>query len=717
MDIGRARVYSKKDHSLKRACLSPDSREKICVYQYLVQVFYNPMRPLLFLILVLNWATVFGQEKVLVLPGKLLGKSLDIGSYVSFYEDSSIDTLSVESIITKPFQPLLLNPKNRLPTRKPTMKWLRFTLQNNSTNLSIDLRLQVGRHSLIRLYSVDSLKHAKLLMNTGGTVPANLIPSDVPGRMAVPIRLSAARRQSFLLSVATYHTLDPIQTTLYTRESYHAFLVDYHRRQLPALAFYVGLIACLLFIGLFAMAQYVTNRDTIYVWYSLFLLVTCLHFLRLPEMFFQLDWWLPNRPTLRIAMSSIVELAMQFFYMQFFGTLLELPRYQPRLWRWYRYLLALLAMLFLVTILGYLYWGIGPVLLVYFSRPGGILVAFMAISMILLAGLALRGQHALWRYAFVGLLILMMGGIVTLFLNRIDIPRTNIVLQMPSLFLGSAVLLEMFCFSLALGKRAFLVEEENRQIQVRYTHDLETQLTQRTQEVQQQSHLLEQQHIRQLETEFGQKLADTEMTALRAQMNPHFIFNCLNSIKLYTLDNEADKASDYLTKFARLIRLVLENSRSELVSLQNELEALQLYIELEAMRFKQKVQFSIRVSPEIDQGYLRIPPLLLQPYVENAIWHGLMHKPEGGTVTVEVSQPQDNWLHIEITDDGVGRERAMALKSKSAGKHKSFGMQVTADRIRMINQLYDIQTQAQVVDLVDSSGEACGTRVELNIPV
>ena len=207
------------------------------------------------------------------------------------------------------------------------------------------------------------------------------------------------------------------------------------------------------------------------------------------------------------------------------------------------------------------------------------------------------------------------------------------------------------------------------------------------------------------------------MTALRAQMNPHFIFNCLNSIKLYTLDNDADKASDYLTKFSRLIRLVLENSRSERVPLQNELEALQLYIELEAMRFKQKVQFSINVSPEIDQQYLRIPPLLLQPYVENAIWHGLMHKPEGGTVTVEVSQPQDNLLHIEITDDGVGRERAAELKSKSAGKHKSFGMQVTADRIRMINQLYNIQTQARIVDLVDSEGEPCGTRVILEIPV
>lgn len=245
---------------------------------------------------------------------------------------------------------------------------------------------------------------------------------------------------------------------------------------------------------------------------------------------------------------------------------------------------------------------------------------------------------------------------------------------------------------------------------------LERQLVQQTNEVMLERQL-EEQRVSQLRSDFERQVADTEMTALRAQMNPHFIFNCLNSIKLYTLQNDADKASDYLTKFSRLIRLVLENSRSELVPLQNELEALQLYIELEAMRFKQKVQFTIHVASEIDQRYVCIPPLLLQPYVENAIWHGLMHKPEGGTVSVEVSQPKDNLLHIEITDDGVGRERAAELKSKSAGKHKSFGMQVTADRIRMINQLYNIQTQARVVDIVDSFGEACGTKVILEIPV
>ncbi len=159
------------------------------------------------------------------------------------------------------------------------------------------------------------------------------------------------------------------------------------------------------------------------------------------------------------------------------------------------------------------------------------------------------------------------------------------------------------------------------------------------------------------------KISETEMTALRSQMNPHFIFNCLNSIKLYATENDSEKASDYLSKFSRLIRLVLENSRHERVTLQNELDTLELYLEMEAMRFKQKLQFRINLQPDIDAQFLELPPLLIQPYVENAIWHGLMHRPEGGTVTVMVNQPQDDQITITITDDGVGRVRAAELKS------------------------------------------------------
>ncbi len=218
------------------------------------------------------------------------------------------------------------------------------------------------------------------------------------------------------------------------------------------------------------------------------------------------------------------------------------------------------------------------------------------------------------------------------------------------------------------------------------------------------------------ESEFAHKLAETEMTALRAQMNPHFIFNCLNSIKLYTLENDGATATDYLTKFSRLIRLVLENSRSERITLANELETLELYIQMEAMRFKDKVNYKLNVAEDIDTHYTEIPPLLLQPYVENAIWHGLMHKEDGGLIKVDVSM-EETALQVVITDNGIGRAAAAALKSKSATTHKSFGLKMTSERIELFNQLYQTHTKVQIEDLTDANGQATGTKVIVEIPI
>ena len=258
------------------------------------------------------------------------------------------------------------------------------------------------------------------------------------------------------------------------------------------------------------------------------------------------------------------------------------------------------------------------------------------------------------------------------------------------------------------------IRRQRREIHA-LNQDLETRIDHRTQELQQA--LAEQVRFQQKEAEFQQHIAQTEMAALRAQMNPHFIFNCLNSIQFFTARNDAEKASHYLTKFSRLIRLVLENSKSERVTLTNELETLRLYMDMEAMRFGQKVRYTIQIAPAIDADELEIPPLLLQPFVENAIWHGLMHKDEGGQVRVVVSQPRPNHLRVVITDNGVGRAKAAEYKSKSATKNKSFGLQLTADRIALINQLYDTHTQVRVDDLTDAGGQPTGTRVVVEIPV
>jgi hypothetical protein len=220
------------------------------------------------------------------------------------------------------------------------------------------------------------------------------------------------------------------------------------------------------------------------------------------------------------------------------------------------------------------------------------------------------------------------------------------------------------------------------------------------------------------ETEFQQKLADVSMSALRSQMNPHFIFNCLNSIKLYTTQNDSVAASEYLTKFSKLIRLILENSRNERITLSSELAALELYIEMEAMRFKEKLRYSIEIEKNVETNYIEIPPLLLQPYVENAIWHGLMPKEEGGHIAIAVSiQDEESLLNIKITDDGIGRTAATALSNKVAGKHKSYGMKATTERIALINQIYKTGASVSVHDLVNEKGEAAGTQVTIQIPV
>ena len=205
-----------------------------------------------------------------------------------------------------------------------------------------------------------------------------------------------------------------------------------------------------------------------------------------------------------------------------------------------------------------------------------------------------------------------------------------------------------------------------------------------------------------------------EIKALRAQMNPHFIFNCLNSINRYILVNDRMAASNYLTTFATLIRMVLENSEHSLITLADELEMLKLYLELERLRFKNAFNFSITFVNALDTSVIRVPPLLLQPFAENAIWHGLMHKDGPGNIDIAF-RLEETILYCIITDDGVGRQ-AGKMNAKPAEKRKSLGMQLTADRLALLSFPNQTDTFFDIEDLVDEQGAATGTKVLLRIP-
>ncbi|HVW59850.1 MAG TPA: histidine kinase, partial [Puia sp.] len=218
--------------------------------------------------------------------------------------------------------------------------------------------------------------------------------------------------------------------------------------------------------------------------------------------------------------------------------------------------------------------------------------------------------------------------------------------------------------------------------------------------------------------ELQKRLAETEHMALQAQMNPHFIFNCLNSIQQYIFDQDIFAVNKYITGFAKLIRATLHNSSKSSISLAEEIEYLSTYLSLEKLRFKEKMDYTIDVALSLrgDVENIQIPPMLIQPYVENSMRHGLRHKTGGGGyIRIKVMQEGDKLMFV-IEDNGIGRHQAARFKTGEHIEYQSRGMSLTADRIRLINMTGGDNIRVEVFDISDQQGQAAGTRVTVWFP-
>jgi hypothetical protein len=238
-------------------------------------------------------------------------------------------------------------------------------------------------------------------------------------------------------------------------------------------------------------------------------------------------------------------------------------------------------------------------------------------------------------------------------------------------------------------------------------------------------HLENQLRLQQLESEkkhaeLKRQASELQMQALRVQMNPHFIFNSLSSINWFIMENEKDRASDYLTRFSRLMRMVL-NAQKPMIPLEDELKMIQLYLDMERMRFNNSFDYNISFTNAVDAGTISIPPMLLQPFCENAIWHGFMNLPadgqgkEGqGRLVINI-HTTENMLECTITDNGVGRKQAALSKNRSPRKERSLGLEITRERLALLSEENDAQANFSIVDLEDEQGLSKGTQVILRI--
>ncbi len=214
---------------------------------------------------------------------------------------------------------------------------------------------------------------------------------------------------------------------------------------------------------------------------------------------------------------------------------------------------------------------------------------------------------------------------------------------------------------------------------------------------------------------YKQKIAESQIQSLRAQMNPHFIFNSLNSIENFMMQNEKRKASDYLHKFALLIRTILESSRNELTTVTQDMEALQLYIDLEQMRFNNKFCYQEHIEPQLLTGDYYVPSLLIQPYVENAIVHGIAHSDKTDLRLTVTATLENDFIKYTIEDNGIGRSQSADYNQQNKLHHKSIGLKITEDRIKLFNQVEYVNGFIKITDVYDKNNNPDGTRVEVKI--
>ncbi len=292
-------------------------------------------------------------------------------------------------------------------------------------------------------------------------------------------------------------------------------------------------------------------------------------------------------------------------------------------------------------------------------------------------------------------------------------------------FMQIALVLDMCFYFTGLAYRDRQVEKDkiifqeqlikqlktNKDLQEKFAGELQQQVAEKTTELIEQRQALETEKEAKLLADFNRKFSESELKALRSQMNPHFVFNILNTIESYALENNKEAASIMIQKFSRLTRLVLENSMNQIVSFESDWKALQLYIELEQMRYADKFAVAYNVQEKILERDYFIPPMIIQPFVENAIIHGLRNKSDNRGKLNLSADLYNGYIIVQVEDNGIGRQKAAALKINNPIQKNSLGIKVTQDRIAIFNNLnQERKAKVEIQDLPK------GTRVVILLP-
>lgn len=494
----------------------------------------------------------------------------------------------------------------------------------------------------------------------------------------------------------------------------------YESRSIAFIYFYIISVSTII---VFAAVFWLRLRKNLYLYYLGYLIFQIIYgFLVLRNTTAPIGNFFNHWPELAYNLFEPVQFVFISFYIFFILHLLQVKNYDVRLAKMLKYLAAF-CMVYALTRFAFSQFYYHPNTAKIFFTSVRLIV--LPINLILIFWIIYKVKHHLMIYFIVGQSFFFIGALLASYIGFYGITYLpgNIFnfKEAPNVVFQAGLLAEVYCFSIALGQNIFVLQKEknvtngaliaqfkkNRSLQEEMNRELDKKVNEKTSELIELYTELDRQKEKEIKADFTQKLKEMEMMALRSRMNPHFLFNSLNAIKHLIMTSRDDDAIEYLDDFSTLLRSILQNSNRNVITVEEELEILELYLSLEKSRMGANFNYTIQISSRDELYQFNIPPLFLQPFAENAIWHGL-NPSDKKDKNISVIFDTTEKLKIIIEDNGIGRN-ASNMKEKL---HKSMGMEITKERLSLFNYLNSPSIYCEITDLGNQK-TPLGTRVTL----
>jgi two-component system LytT family sensor kinase len=673
-----------------------------------------------------TFAEIRAEDTLAIDLGAAPGK-LDLRPYIYCLNDNG-KQLTIQQLPQQAFtKDSLLFHDHKKNNGSARDCWLKLHVKNTGA-LDTSLLFFTGWHDYLYWYvkSGDSLK---LLSKTG-------LILDRAGverweHYAFPLAVPAGQTRTFFLHIINKsYNENALMPVLLNTPEYIKFRdtqLNIYRKE--AILIFVLLGMLLVFMSI-SLINYIQLPDRSYLYFAAYILGLIFFFaLRLENKPYQISFFYYT-PMLKYYW-DIPALLFCFYltYLLFGNAFLNLKERYPLMERAFTWMAITVGGLIVICIISIARGQYQLPVIIYSYVYFGTLLPLLAVFV----ALARRSRHhPLVRFFLFGSLCLYLAcfGSFLLHLGPLGLHSALGELAAPTLLLILGVLLQAMFFLAGLSYRNKLVHHErtrtqellikqlnkNKELQHKLNEQLEELVKEQTTEILRKKQELEEQRKIQLEIEYDKKLTEIELKAIRAQINPHFIFNCLNSIQLFVMQRDYEYAQKYLSDFSYLIRKTLDFSRRNFISLADEIMYLNTYLGLEKMRFENKMEYEIIVDPAIATAELEIPAMLLQPYVENAVKHGMTNSSQPiGQLIIKFTQVASDMLECVIEDNGIGIEQSKALRTLPK-HHQSSGMEISFNRAELLNKMYNTGIHIEIIDKSGQNFTESGTIVKVLIP-